>query len=348
MVILQQNESESSFLIGMSIEEYVSQFKPLFFNEEKNLLVNENELINKYKNNVTDDNKRNIYSLYKCHKVFEVYAVIKKDLSDGYLVPAYFPELGQWGAYYPFRNYKYGRFISSLHELRDLDFDCLKIEFIYDESFLCLINYDLSEKNNNEVVTIKDSNQNERYVVSINCNATKEIISKLTCNAIEQANEAGFEYVTIRPLNADSYIAKQIFDLFIIADYKNLTNVQIISDNRDILHEYKLSYFRTEYFKEELESVKKFLKAVSQSTSIYLETKEGRLPSFKMINYSGEVIFTSNNRKLTIIKTVIPCFKDIDLILKVLEHQGYVLYAEGDKIDDAYTTTVFIIESKLI
>ena len=67
-----------------------------------------------------------------------------------------------------------------------------------------------------------------------------------------------------------------------------------------------------------------------------------------MINYSGEVIFTSNNRKLTIIKTVIPCFKDIDLILKVLEHQGYVLYAEGDKIDDAYTTTVSIIESKLI
>ena len=129
MVILQQNESESNFLIGMSIEEYISQFKPLFFNEEKNFLANENGLINEYKNNVTDDKKRNLYSLYKCHKVFEVYAVVKKDLSDGYLVPAYFPELGPWGPYYPFRNYKYGRFIRSLHELRDLDFDGLKIEF---------------------------------------------------------------------------------------------------------------------------------------------------------------------------------------------------------------------------
>lgn len=343
MIVLQQNESEASFLIGMSLEEYVSQFKKIFPNRE-DIIVHEEDIIKNYIKFTSEDSKKNLYWLYKCHKIFEVYAVVKKDLSCGYLVPAYYPELGGWGAYYPFRNYKNSKYIESIYDLRNLEFNTLKFSFINDETFNCRINYKISDTYNNEIIVTNDEYNQEFYTIQLNGHVTKETVSQLTCKAIEFANVKGYEHVTIRPFCVDLIFTDKFFESIIEENYSTITDIEIISNNRDILHECKLSYYRTNYFKAELELVKEFLRKVSKSTSIYLDTIKGTLPSFKMIDYSGEVDYYSNDRMLSRVKTRIPCFKDIDLILNVLKHQGFIVYSEGEKLDDAYTTTISIVK----
>lgn len=131
MRIVAQNKSDNIFLVGMTLEEYILQVKPMINSNQNNNMFPEEDIVRQY-NEILNNKSllEDIYNYYRSRKVFEVYVAIKRDLSSAFLASPVYPFHHMWGAYSPYAPFFGSGYVKYISEIKEVKFNPLKIRIL--------------------------------------------------------------------------------------------------------------------------------------------------------------------------------------------------------------------------
>lgn len=131
MRIVAQNKSDNMFLVGMTLEEYILQVKPMIDNNQNLSMYSEEDIVRQYKMLLSNEVLlEDIYNYYRSKKIFEVYVAIKRDLSSAFLTIPVYPFHHMWGAYSPYAPFFGSGYIKHISEIKEVKFNPLKIRIL--------------------------------------------------------------------------------------------------------------------------------------------------------------------------------------------------------------------------
>lgn len=118
MVILSQNKDNKEFFIGMSKKEYFKYIKPIR-KEPFNDMCNEENIDREAQHWI--EIKDIIVEFYNYPEIFEMYVVVKKNLSNAFIAVATYPYNPMWNAYSPWQVFT-PTTITDITQISSIDF----------------------------------------------------------------------------------------------------------------------------------------------------------------------------------------------------------------------------------